>query len=338
MADRIQKIIGPRGTSYLVRVEYPPDPVTGKRRQRSKSFTIKKEAERQLTKWLHEDERDIAKRHPRPHRAQDRGQHRHTLLTRLLRLYADDSRFGKRLEPLWYQFIKTRPDLRAAFKATVTANSEGKVQFSDHVGWHHVVDDVQFADFDGGDIRIVRDYERAVRRFAGQWGLDRLPSDLGYRALHEWLCCWLCNSNHATTDFGRISSGLVAQDTPPDMIFTERGIALPVCVDLGPWRFRSERPAEAKARLYVEAERQINTEIDRLAVRLEAGGRFIFPQDHEELEKHLVWLYRRLAYRASVADITGKAYAERTVRQQTDRDRKTLGISSFPRSQRNYTP
>jgi len=60
MADRIQKIIGPRGTSYLVRVEYPPDPVTGKRRQRSKSFTTKKEAEKELAKWLVEIERGTA--------------------------------------------------------------------------------------------------------------------------------------------------------------------------------------------------------------------------------------------------------------------------------------
>lgn len=60
MADRIQKIIGPRGTAYLVRVEYPPDPVTGKRRQRSKSFTTKKEAEKELAKWLVEIERGTA--------------------------------------------------------------------------------------------------------------------------------------------------------------------------------------------------------------------------------------------------------------------------------------
>jgi len=60
MADRIQKITGPRGTSYLVRVEYPPDPVTGKRRQRSKSFTTKKEAEKELTKWLHEIDTGMA--------------------------------------------------------------------------------------------------------------------------------------------------------------------------------------------------------------------------------------------------------------------------------------
>ncbi len=60
MADRIQKIIGPRGISYLVRVEFPPDPVTAKRRQRSKAFPTKREAEKHLAEWLVEIERGTA--------------------------------------------------------------------------------------------------------------------------------------------------------------------------------------------------------------------------------------------------------------------------------------
>ncbi len=57
MAGSIQKTSGAHGTAYLVRVEFPPDPVTGKRRQRSKSFKTKKEAERALAEWLVEIER-----------------------------------------------------------------------------------------------------------------------------------------------------------------------------------------------------------------------------------------------------------------------------------------
>ena len=60
MAERIQKITGPRGISYLVRVEFPPDPVTGKRRQRSKAFKTKREAEKHLAVWLVEIERGTA--------------------------------------------------------------------------------------------------------------------------------------------------------------------------------------------------------------------------------------------------------------------------------------
>jgi integrase len=57
MAGSIQKTVGVRGTAYLVRVEFPPDPVTAKRRQRSKSFKTKKEAEKALAAWLVEIER-----------------------------------------------------------------------------------------------------------------------------------------------------------------------------------------------------------------------------------------------------------------------------------------
>lgn len=57
MAGSIQKKVGPQGTSYLVRVEFPPDPVTGKRRQRSKAFKTRKEAEKALAQWLVEIER-----------------------------------------------------------------------------------------------------------------------------------------------------------------------------------------------------------------------------------------------------------------------------------------
>ncbi len=57
MAGSIQKTSGARGTAYLVRVEFPPDPITGKRRQRSKSFKTKKEAEKALAEWLVEIER-----------------------------------------------------------------------------------------------------------------------------------------------------------------------------------------------------------------------------------------------------------------------------------------
>jgi integrase len=41
-------------TSYQVRVELPPDPVSGKRRSRAGTFATAKEADKTLTKWLSE--------------------------------------------------------------------------------------------------------------------------------------------------------------------------------------------------------------------------------------------------------------------------------------------
>lgn len=54
MKGSIRKRTGPQGTAYLVRVEYPPDPLTGKRRQRSKTFPTRKRAEAELARWLTE--------------------------------------------------------------------------------------------------------------------------------------------------------------------------------------------------------------------------------------------------------------------------------------------
>src|SRR3954471_17487421 len=54
MRGRIEKRVGPRGVSYRIRVELGTDPVEGTRRQPSKTFATRKEAEGELTKWLNE--------------------------------------------------------------------------------------------------------------------------------------------------------------------------------------------------------------------------------------------------------------------------------------------
>ncbi|MGI8546484.1 MAG: tyrosine-type recombinase/integrase [Gemmatimonadaceae bacterium] len=59
-AGSVQKIMRDYGASYRVRVEFPLDPLTGKRRQRSKVVKTKKEADRLLAEWLVEIERGIA--------------------------------------------------------------------------------------------------------------------------------------------------------------------------------------------------------------------------------------------------------------------------------------
>ncbi len=60
MAGSIQKTTGPQGVAYLVRVEYPRNPVTDRRKQRSASFATKKAAEVRLAEWLTEIERGTA--------------------------------------------------------------------------------------------------------------------------------------------------------------------------------------------------------------------------------------------------------------------------------------
>ncbi len=56
----IYKRKGEHGTHYLVRVEYPPDPTTGKRRRRSKTCRTLKEAKIERAKWQTEIDRGTA--------------------------------------------------------------------------------------------------------------------------------------------------------------------------------------------------------------------------------------------------------------------------------------
>jgi integrase len=56
----IQVRKGPRGVAYRVRVEYGADPLTGRRKQRSKTFLVRREAEACLNRWQAEIERGIA--------------------------------------------------------------------------------------------------------------------------------------------------------------------------------------------------------------------------------------------------------------------------------------
>jgi hypothetical protein len=60
MRGSIEKRTGPQGVAFRVRVEYPPDPITGKRRQPSETFKTKNEAETKLALWLAEIERGTA--------------------------------------------------------------------------------------------------------------------------------------------------------------------------------------------------------------------------------------------------------------------------------------
>ncbi len=60
MQGSIQKRTGKRGVSYLARVDFRPDPVTGERRQRAKTYRTRKEAEVALAAWITEVERGTA--------------------------------------------------------------------------------------------------------------------------------------------------------------------------------------------------------------------------------------------------------------------------------------
>lgn len=56
----ITKREGTRGVAYRVTVDFPPDPITGKRKQRTETFRTRKEAESREREWMVEIERGTA--------------------------------------------------------------------------------------------------------------------------------------------------------------------------------------------------------------------------------------------------------------------------------------
>src|SRR4051794_21730253 len=60
MKGTITKRPGARGMAYRVRVDLPPDPLTGERRRRSTTCRTRKEAERQMAQWIADIERGTA--------------------------------------------------------------------------------------------------------------------------------------------------------------------------------------------------------------------------------------------------------------------------------------
>jgi integrase len=60
MKGRIEKRTGPHGPAYRVRVELPPDPVTGQHKRASKTAETKREAKRILAEWVSEINRGTA--------------------------------------------------------------------------------------------------------------------------------------------------------------------------------------------------------------------------------------------------------------------------------------
>ncbi len=206
--------------------------------------------------------------------------------------------------------------------------------------WQSVADYVDCAAIMGEKESALCQYVETIRVFVARWGLDRLPFNGGYKAVHDWFHWWLIDASHPPASFGRHAyTTMIAMDPPSGTVMTDRGRAIEVTVALnGTWKWTSESPADAKERLYADAKRQIGEEVDRLARRMEADD-WTFPQDREQLDKHLAWLYRRLAYRESVRDIADreKKASERYIRKITDKDSRTLGIS-LPGAEPNYTP
>ena len=114
-------------------------------------------------------------------------------------------------------------------------------------------------------------------------------------------------------------------DPPDGTRLTENGREAVIKIELnGGWKWFSESPGDAKARLSAEAKQIIEREIDRIAHAMEQEG-YIFPPSRDEEMKHLRWLYRRVTKRVSCRDIaqseghdTSSEYVQKVTKARAD--------------------
>lgn len=250
----------------------------------------------------------------RPQRAVTRQQYRDDLRNRYIRNYRDDPDFRRRLMRFVSLYGDMREEMRRMFVHTteVPIGKEQPYVMTRHCEWQTVHDAVMYGDepyFKAYErqMPILRTYEERVMTLAANVGLDLLPRDKGYEAIHDWFCYWLERPDHPITNFGLfLYTTMVAIDPPDGTRLTENGREAVIKVELnGGWKWFSESPGDAKARLGAEAKHLVEQEIDRIAEVMEQQN-YVFPQDRDEETKHLRWLYQRVKERVSCDMIAGQ--------------------------------
>lgn len=263
----------------------------------------------------------------RPQRAVTRQHYTDDLRNRYLRFYAKDPDFKQRLLRLVAQYSDMREEMRRFFihKMQYDLGREEPVEMTDRCDWQVVCDEVMY-----GDAPVLNTYEGRVRMLAVDVGLDRLPRDKGCEAIHSWFCYWLERPDTPTDHFGLfLFTTMVAIDPPGGTRLTANGSEAVVKVELNSgWKWFSESPGDAKARLVAEAKHLIEREIDRIADAMEEEN-YVFPRERDEETRHLQWLYQRVKERMSCDAIAGQEarnesiysseYIQKTTKDLADR-------------------
>lgn len=253
------------------------------------------------------------KKRRRPHLASMQWERRFYLLAALLERYADDEQFGDEVLALYEQH-------RDAISLLV-----GWASFdlwrAREVGWRSAPVN---AYCDAIDPRSDGEGE-IVGGFAARWGLDGVPD--GVEAVHRW-CTWHHQRPQDGVSTFRIGIGAGGNRPDPDG-------ALRLAVEIA-WDASGERRALARARILAECERQVDSELDRIAAAYEQAG-YQFPDSQPKLSAYLDWLYWRVAYRKSAdviaceLQLQGEEVAESTVLKRTGELARELGIK-IPRA------
>jgi hypothetical protein len=176
--------------------------------------------------------------------------------------------------------------------------------------------DVQYWDEDGIVGGEVRSFLEDLRRFAAQFGLDRLKPRIpeaasalapsaGEALVFQW-CQHRAGAlrERRTWSPNRFSVGMGPILT--DYASPSGRLDTSMCVEINDqWDPRDEDFGKARKRLRSLAHQKIERELDRVAVQAESKG-YTFPDTKPKARRNLRWLYEHVALGMSYGDLAAK--------------------------------
>ena len=173
-------------------------------------------------------------------------------------------------------------------------------------------------------------YYTAVTDFAKTWGLNWLPHQLGFNALHSAL---LERAHRPESKDLRLR--IVALSPIPyveginrigDLKLRRFTIEFSAEFDL-----ESESPAGALARLEIEFREWASEIVGNAVKAYEASGGYELHDTAPDYKKHLRWLYRRVAKKEDAATIKADEHSTQgNIYKQTRRLAKEMGAGRIP--------
>jgi hypothetical protein len=151
----------------------------------------------------------------------------------------------------------------------------------------------------------LRQYHRDLRAFLTRWGLDCLPDDLGYAVVHDW--CVEQRERVVQYDdqpeptremlipFGLTTIATIYPVAPLPPVRTTVAVTFDVPHPLVESEMSAQRYWDQQRAAFMRRVRQ----------EREAAG-YRYPDKQHAYYTHLLWLYRRVAYRESCDAIAGQ--------------------------------
>ncbi len=235
----------------------------------------------------------------------------------------------------WFRCYRYDPHFCAALESLATEHHDDFLLVMDD-GWYQ-----RYTARNVVDPRAERCIT-AVQQFECAWLLDLLSNGRGDTAIWEWMKArfqrvsfpdWLNvpqDDDWPPQFFGNAAAVRFRNNAEPDIERAEDGQPI-VRLGARSWDPRTEGPAEARARLMRESQKQIAAEMDRIARAYEECG-WVMEDTKDASHQYPGWAYRRWVKRehfSAIADSAG--VAPESVRLRTNEFAKRIGFE-FPRT------